>query len=408
MNVIYLQCDSRFNKWLLKKIGSKYVVQHTIERCMKIGGKETYDIVSGIYDCPENSKLASILNEQGVHVKISCEEDVNKRFLESIMENGVDYVVRVGGDQCLIDSDAVTSILESMKENAMEWFYEDYANCILPDIISARCLKKWNKELRCEDRYFKVLERQVDIKRYRLHYPICSLFNFRVNSNESFRVCSAVITNNLDVYKLSQKLQQCLTRSAYLVDTGLLGSWLLPLEINEFYYNENKKINPWWNRSIIDFVKKYLNKSLSVFEWGSGNSTLFWSQYVKEVVSVEHNKQWYEKMQKVIPDNVLLKYCELEYGGVYSNSILNEKREFEIILIDGRDRVRCAKNSVMRLKENGIIIWDNSDREVYKLGVEYLKQHGFKQLEIGSVVYGLPGREEFTSIFYRENNLFGL
>ena len=174
------------------------------------------------------------------------------------------------------------------------------------------------------------------------------------------------------------------------------------------YYDENKKINPWWNRSIIDFVKKYLNKSLSVFEWGSGNSTLFWSQYVKEVVSVEHNKQWYEKMQKVIPDNVLLKYCELEYGGVYSNSILNEKREFEIILIDGRDRVRCAKNSVMRLKENGIIIWDNSDREVYKLGVEYLKQHGFKQLEIGSVVYGLPGREEFTSIFYRENNLFGL
>ena len=93
---------------------------------------------------------------------------------------------------------------------------------------------------------------------------------------------------------------------------------------------------------------------------------------------------------------------------MYSSSILNEKREFEIILIDGRDRVRCAKNSVMRLKENGIIIWDNSDREVYKLGVEYLKQHGFKQLEIGSVVYGLPGREEFTSIFYRENNLFGL
>lgn len=408
MNIIYLQCDARFNKWLLEKIDGKYVIQHTIERCMKIGREEKCDIIAGMYDCVENNKLVNVLREQNVKVKISDEEDVNRRFLDLVSQENADYVIRVGGDQCLIDPDSITNIVESMKKESMEFFYEDYINAILPDVVSMGCLKKWEDVLKTGNRYFSVLDKQAGIRRYRLPYPVLALYNFRVNSNESFRVCNNIISNNLDIYELSQKLLLKLVNSDYLVKTGLLGSWILPTEMGEFFYDENKEVNPWWGRSIIDFVKKHLDNSLSVFEWGSGNSTLFWSHHVKEVVSIEHNKQWYERMLEVAPENASVKYYELKYGGGYCKAILDEKREFDIILIDGRDRVRCAQNAVLRLKEKGIIIWDNSEREAYKSGYEFLKRQGFKQVEISSIIYGLPGIEDFTSIFYKENNLLGL
>lgn len=406
MSLIYLQCDSRFNKWLLERIGEKYVVEHTVDKCKKI--QSDGRIIAGIYECPENLKLADVLKENGVIVKYSGEENVNRRFLNSLMEEETDYVIRVGGDQCLLDEMKSKNIFKRMKEESAEWFFERYASSILPDIVSAECIKKREKELENADRYFKVMEKLPDIKRYRLPYPLLILYHFRANSNEGFRVCRNIITNQLSVDDLSLKLLPRLINSKYLVKTGLLGSWIIPRETSDFYYDEELEINPWFGKSIIDLIKKRLNKTLSVFEWGGGNSTLFWSSHVKDVVSVEHDREWYEKMLSVVPDNVSMRYCRLEYDGEYCRAVLEEKKEFDIILIDGRDRGRCARNAVLRLKENGIIIWDDSEREAYRAGREFLRERGFKQLEISSIGYGSPGTEQFTSIFYRRNNFCGL
>lgn len=406
MSLIYLQCDSRFNRWLLEKIGERRVVEHTVDKCKRIqcDGK----IIAGVYNCPENLKLAEILIENGVIVKYSEEENVNRRFLEIVIEERTDYVIRVGGDQCLLDESKSNNILKKMKEESAEWFFERYTSSILPDIVSVECIKRWKKELENADRYFKVLERLSGVKRYRLPYPMLVLYHFRANSNEGFRVCKNIIVNGLKVDDLSLNLLPRLINSKYLVKTGLLGSWIIPRETADFYYDEEQKVNPWLGKSIIDLLKKHLNKTLSVFEWGGGNSTLFWSSHVKDVVSVEHDKEWYEKMLSVIPDNVLMRYCELEYDGEYCRAVLDEEREFDIIFIDGRDRERCARNAVLRLKENGIIVWDDSEREAYRAGVEFLKEKGFKQLEVSSIGYGSPGTEQFTSIFYRKKNFCGL
>lgn len=70
--------------------------------------------------------------------------------------------------------------------------------------------------------------------------------------------------------------------------------------------------------------------------------------------------------------------------------------------------MNCAINAVKRLNENGIIIWDNSEREQYRLGYEMLKEMGFKKIELSSIIYGLPGVEDFTTIFYRDNNVLGI
>ena len=90
--------------------------------------------------------------------------------------------------------------------------------------------------------------------------------------------------------------------------TGLLESWIIPVDKTGYYYDEDNTINPWLGKTVIDMIKKHLNKTMNVFEWGMGNSTLFWSKYVNSVTSVEHDKEWFEKVKEIIPSNVCCKW----------------------------------------------------------------------------------------------------
>lgn len=400
MDIVYLQCDARFNHWLTKKINNRYVIEYTIQKAKKLNCQK---IVAGIYECDENSKLISILEKEGVCVKLS-KEDVNVKFLNIVENENAEYVVRMGGDQVLTDSNHINNILSNMKMQGKEWFYEEGAACILPDIISIQCLKRFHRELLLESRYFLGLEKQK-VNRYMLTHPLLLPFNFRTNSYEGYSICKEILEKGLEVYDLSKKLlKRFNTENNYLINTGIWGSWLLSDEEN-FFYDSQEMINPWWAYSLTDFLKAKLRKYWTVFEWGSGNSTLFLSQHVQNVISLEHNRDWYEKMNHYLPQNVELKYCPLDYDGDYCSSILTEKEKFDLIVIDGRDRIRCAINAVKKLKSNGVIIWDDTDSPHYKQGIDYLKKEGFKQLELSSVTYQLIGWKQVTSIFYKENNI---
>ena len=120
---------------------------------------------------------------------------------------------------------------------------------------------------------------------------------------------------------------------------------------------------PWLTYPAIEFLKKRIKKDFSVFEYGCGNSTLWWASRVKEVQSIEHDKEWYARIISKIPENVSISHIELEYGRNYSNKIKEFKNRFDIVVIDGRDRVNCAMNCLDALKSDGVIIWDNSDRQ---------------------------------------------
>jgi hypothetical protein len=80
---------------------------------------------------------------------------------------------------------------------------------------------------------------------------------------------------------------------------------------------------------------------------------------------------------------------------------------FDIIVIDGRDRVNCAKNSLGALKEDGVIIWDNSERSKYAEGYAFLKDNGFKRIEFT----GIGPVNSFawsTTVFYRNKNCLAI
>jgi len=54
---------------------------------------------------------------------------------------------------------------------------------------------------------------------------------------------------------------------------------------------------PWITYPCIDFLKQFDYSNKSVFEWGSGQSTLFWSARAKRVVSVEADPVWVERVK---------------------------------------------------------------------------------------------------------------
>ena len=134
---------------------------------------------------------------------------------------------------------------------------------------------------------------------------------------------------------------------------------------------------PWFNYAVIDILEQRVKLDMSVFEYGAGYSTLWWQSRVGTVVSVDHNEGWISILREKIGPNVDLKYIPLEYGGDYCKSILQCDCLFDVVVIDGRDRVNCASNSIQRLSDRGVVIFDNSQRSYYRAGISRLISSGF-------------------------------
>src|SRR5262245_48494149 len=49
---------------------------------------------------------------------------------------------------------------------------------------------------------------------------------------------------------------------------------------------------PWYTYAAIHFLEPRLQRQLRVFEYGCGNSTLWYSKRVSQVIAVEHDLQW--------------------------------------------------------------------------------------------------------------------
>lgn len=405
MNIVYLQADSRYNNWLLQKIGDRLVIEYTLDLIKKLHSAK---IVAGIFNCCENLALREILCNRGVEVVSSEIEDVNSRFIGLMEKESAEYIIRVGGDQIFLDVEKANDIIKEIMLQKKEFFYHFGLSCVLPDIVSVDCLKKHRESILHKKRYFEALDEDNTVERYRCLNSSALLYDFRVNSYVSYRVCKHVIDNKMDIYELSMKLSDRLrNKYNYLNRTGILGSWVWGNTYEDFFADEEEAINPWWVKEAADLVKSRLSKNMTVFEWGSGNSTLFMAQYAGHVVSIEHNLMWYQRMQEIIPSNVRLEFCELMYGGEYCQKIRREDEKFDIVVIDGRDRVRCVQNAVEFIKEDGIIIWDDTHREEYREGFDFLKKYGYKQLQLGGITYS-HAFMHYTSIFYGESNLLGL
>ena len=187
----------------------------------------------------------------------------------------------------------------------------------------------------------------------------------------------------------------------YLLESG----WFESFKSGEPVDAELKPI-PWFTYSAIDFLKDKLNSNLNILEFGSGNSTLFFAERVKKVISFEHNKDWHQKILKKIPANAELAITSSLTARDYLKPLAEELR-FDVIIVDGLFRNECITGSLEHLSETGVIILDDSEREEYNEGIAFLIQSGLRQLKFSGIAPGIFFRK-CTTIFYKDQNCMNI
>lgn len=138
--------------------------------------------------------------------------------------------------------------------------------------------------------------------------------------------------------------------------------------------SENK---PWITQDSFTLLNQLIKKDFVCFEFGAGGSTVWLSGLSERVFSVEHHPGWATIVEKRLRDrnipNVELTFVSRE-NDEYSNFISKFDNEyFDLVFVDGRDRVKCIKNSISKLKPDGILVLDNSDRSRYDEGKESMR-----------------------------------
>lgn len=156
---------------------------------------------------------------------------------------------------------------------------------------------------------------------------------------------------------------------------------------------------PWYTYPAIEYLRQLDWREKGVFEYGSGQSTLFWSSAANRVVSVEEDERWYEPLAKKLPPN-----CELIFEpdlALYPDVITRYPDGFDVIVIDGaargRTRLKCSRVALRCLKPGGLIILDNADWLPESARV--LREGGLLQVDMTGFV-PVNGNTQTTSLFF--------
>jgi predicted O-methyltransferase YrrM len=167
---------------------------------------------------------------------------------------------------------------------------------------------------------------------------------------------------------------------------------------------------PWIAYAAIDFLNGFAKPAMSVFEYGSGGSTLFFARRCASVVSVENNRIWLDKVQQRITEaklnNVILHHRPFDFklGADFENSEYLQSmpaQKFDIVLIDSSEgsvqlRPHCFYHAESFAREGGIIVVDDSWRYL-----ELRRKNNARQYKIfQSVGPSRPGVTSTDIFFY--------
>lgn len=156
--------------------------------------------------------------------------------------------------------------------------------------------------------------------------------------------------------------------------------------------------------SEIKYIEKLLleqaqkNKFLNILEWGSGNSTIYFSKFLKEKgigfkwTAMEHFVLWHKKVISMIEKNNLSDNVEYFLKSPthendkniqetlnldeYINFPSTLGKKFNFILVDGRKRKECLERASSILSHDGVVVLHDAEREWYHDGFKYYVNGG--------------------------------
>lgn len=156
---------------------------------------------------------------------------------------------------------------------------------------------------------------------------------------------------------------------------------------------------PWLVSGAVRRIEAFLRPEHRVFEWGGGRSTIFFARRAGSVVTVEHVRKWRRRLAARIEElgleNVTLRFVEPHDPAqgdppapsparstlwsdpearedkpefrVYADAVLDyPDGHFDLVLVDGRARVACARNALDKLAPGGLLVLDNAEWPKYQ------------------------------------------
>lgn len=139
--------------------------------------------------------------------------------------------------------------------------------------------------------------------------------------------------------------------------------------------DRNNNEIPWYTYPTIEYLNNIDFSKKNIFEYGSGNSTIYWCTKAKHVTSIEHNQEWYNEIKSKIKNNNLSLIFKND-NSEYEESIKTIPEKYDVIIIDGIRRPECSKiiESYLNIKSNEgyMVLLDNSDW--YKETSKYLRE----------------------------------
>lgn len=134
---------------------------------------------------------------------------------------------------------------------------------------------------------------------------------------------------------------------------------------------------PWYTYPAIEYFNQLDVKGSRIFEYGSGNSSLYWAHKGADIWSVEHDHVWFENMSSKAAQLRGLFFRET--ANDYAAAIDCVSGQFDIIIIDGAWRNECARACLNRLADGGVFILDNADW--YTDVGKFLRSKGLFQID---------------------------
>jgi hypothetical protein len=158
---------------------------------------------------------------------------------------------------------------------------------------------------------------------------------------------------------------------------------------------------PWLTYPAICWLESACVGLGAVFEYGCGNSTLWWAKRSERVIAIEHDLRWLRRIGAARRPNVHIDHTPL---ADYANSLAERDERFDVIVIDGGlDRNACVAPAIDHLSADGLVIFDDSHLASHAEGIRLLHSAGFRRVDF---VGPRPGARfiEATSVFSRDLN----
>ena len=157
---------------------------------------------------------------------------------------------------------------------------------------------------------------------------------------------------------------------------------------------------PWFTYPAIEYLAAFDFSDRVLFEYGAGQSTLYWAKRFKRVVSVEHDEQWFVRIRDLAPTNATILFAPAREEYVRAIEQLN--RACDVVVIDGMWRRECAQLALQCLSPDGMIILDNADW--YPTIAEQMRANGLLEVDF-SGFSPLAWFATTTSFFFRPSTI---